>query len=159
MALFNQKPAPSAQSAVPTGQLPVNQKQFEFPANLNMVIWRVFFSSRFIFAYRFPSMKILMKKSCKYTKLAHYYYSISFKSWYAHTGVFPTFLSKFLKERNLFEKKKYLLAQIWLKFSNNFITKSTMKNSFFTISAFKPSFLFFLKINTYLVKRSKECFY
>jgi len=36
MALFNQKPAPSAQSAVPTGQLPVNQKQFEFPANLNM---------------------------------------------------------------------------------------------------------------------------
>ena len=36
MALFNQKPA---QSAVATGQLPVNQKQFEFPANLNMVIF------------------------------------------------------------------------------------------------------------------------
>ena len=44
MALFNQKPAPSAQSAVPTGQLPVNQKQFEFPANLNMVISRLFSS-------------------------------------------------------------------------------------------------------------------
>ena len=144
MALFNQKPAQSAQSAVPTGQLPVNQKQFEFPANLNMVIWRVFFSSRvfesiFLFLNRFPSMKNFVEKKLLIDKLFYW--------------------QKFSGNEICLRKKKYLLAQIRLKFSNNFITKSTMKNSFFTISAFKPSFLFFLKINTYLVKRSKGCFY
>ena len=43
MALFNQKPTGSAAQsadAISGGrQLPVNQKQFEFPANLNMVIF------------------------------------------------------------------------------------------------------------------------
>ena len=53
MALFNQKPA---QSAVATGQLPVNQKQFEFPANLNMVI---FYTLR---GYQLGNPKIDWKK-------------------------------------------------------------------------------------------------